>query len=261
MKLRLRNIVLFIFGLFIFSSCSRYDENDYPFSHIELIHYEQFHANRRELIFYLETLETFPCNNFQINTQVSLNRDQVEIYADNIEIPSYCITLTGPATRSILLGNPDENPQKFSFWVNTDRHDFNLTVNEKYIDIDKGSFFDKRLSFKREKLMRIPDNTVWGYLVSDTAEDKSNLPDDLLQVFQGIGAELLTLQEGDYHYFQVEEELVIFFPGENEITGFSLWFEKEIEILVTAFQEYLAQTGITNLQIRLFNTRGERFVL
>lgn len=259
MKFRLRYIVILIFGLSVFSSCSRDDDKDQSFTHIELRHYEQFHANKRELIFYLETLETFPCNNFQINTQVSHNRDQVEIHADNIEIPSYCITLTGPATRSILLGNPDENPQKFSFWINADRHDFNLLVNENYIELEQGQFFDKRLSFTREKLMRIPNNTVWGYLVSDS-DDKSNLPDELLQIFEEYGAELLPLSDGDYHYFQVKEDLVIFLQGEKEIIGFSLWFEKEVEILAAAFQEYLDQNDITNLQIRLFNTRGERFV-
>ncbi|MBW6479783.1 MAG: hypothetical protein K0B37_10165 [Bacteroidales bacterium] len=259
MKFRLLYIVLLIFGLSIGSSCSRDEDNDHAFTHIELSHYEQFYSNKRELIFYLETLETFPCNNFQINTQVSHNRDQVEIYADNIEIPSYCITLTGPATRNISLGNPDENPQKFSFWVNDDRHDFNLLVKENSIELVPGQFFDSRLSFAREKLMRIPENTVWGYLVYD-AENKINLPEELLLVFEEYGAQLLTLSDGDYHYFQVEEETVIFFPGENEITGFSLWFEKEIEILVTAFQKYLAENEITNLQIRLFNTRGERFV-
>lgn len=259
MKFRLLYIVILIFGLSVFSSCSWDDDKDQSFTHIELSHFEQFHANKRELIFYLETLETFPCNNFQINTQVSHNRDQVEIHADNIEIPSYCITLTGPATRSILLGNPDENPQKFSFWINADRHDFNLLVKEDYIELEQGQFFDKRLSFSRDKLMRIPDNTVWGYLVSDT-DDKTNLPDELLQIFEKYGAELLNLQDGDYHYFLVEEESVIFFPGENEMLGFSLWFEKEIEILSDAFQKYLDQNDITNLQIRLFNTRGERFV-
>jgi hypothetical protein len=259
MKFRLHYIIILIFGLTVFSSCSRDDDKDQSFTHIELNHYEQFHANKRELIFYLETLETFPCNNFQINTQVSHNRDQVEIHADNIEIPSYCITLTGPATRSILLGNPDENPQKFSFWVNADRHDFNLLVNEDYIELEQGQFFDKRLSFKRDKLFRIPNNTVWGYLVSDS-DDKGSLPDELLEIFEEYGAELLSLNDGDYHYFQVKEDIVIFFQGENEIIGFSLWFEKEVEILAAAFQEYLDQNDITNLQIRLFNTRGERFV-
>ncbi len=243
----------------VFSSCSRDDDKDQSFTHIELSHYEQFNANKRELIFYLETLETFPCNNFQINTQVSHNREQVEIHADNIEIPSYCITLTGPATRNILLGNPDENPQKFSFWVNADRHDFNLLVNEDYIELEQGQFFDKRLSFTRDKLLRIPNNTVWGYLVSDS-DDKSSLPEELLQIFEEYGAELFSLNNGDYHYFQVKEDVVIFFQGENEMIGFSLWFEKEVEILAAAFQEYLDQNDITNLQIRLFNTRGERFV-
>ncbi len=260
MKFRLLFIVIIAFGLSLFSSCSGDDDKDHPFTHIELNHYEQFHANKREMVFFLETLEAFPCNNFQINTQVSHNRDQVEIHADNIEIPSYCITSTGPATRSILLGNPDENPERFSFWVNDYRHDFKLLVNENFLELEKGQFFEKRLSFSREKLLRIPDNTAWGYLVSDT-DNKSNLPDDLIDIFEEIGAELLTLSDGDYHYFQVEEETVIFFSGENEIRGFSLWFEKEIEILVAAFQKYLDENGITNLQIRLFNTRGERFVM
>ena len=247
-------------GLSFFSSCSRDDDKDNPFTHIEINHYEQFNANKRELVFFLETLEVFPCNNFLINTQVSRNGDHIEIHADNIEIPSYCLTSTGPATRSILLGNPDENPERFSFWVNDDRHDFKLLVNEKFLKIEKGQFFKNRLSFSKEKLMRIPDNTVWGYLVSDT-ENKSNLPDDLLNIFEEFGAELLPLNDGDYHYFQVEEETVIFFSGENEIMGFSLWFEKEMEILIAAFQKYLDENGIANLQIRLFNTLGERFVL
>jgi hypothetical protein len=109
--------------------------------------------------------------------------------------------------------------------------------------------------------MRIPDHTVWGYIVSDSIDEKNVIPDELMFMFEDAGAELLQLNEGDYHYFLVdEEESVIFFPGEDKIEGFAMFFEKDIEILANVFQEYLDMYDINHMTIRLFNTRGERFL-
>ncbi len=260
MKIRLLYILILAFGLSVLSSCSRDEDDDHPFTRLELKHYEQFHSNKRELVFFLETFEEFPCNNFQINTQVTHSQNQVEIHAENIEVPSFCMTSFGPATRSIFLGDTEKSPENYSVWVNFDRHDFELLINETSIEIKKGKSFDTRLSFSREKLMRIPDNTVWGYLVSES-ENKNNITESLLEIFEESGAELLPLQDGDYHYFHVEDETVMFFDGIGEIEGFSFLFDKEIQVLISAFQNYIDQSEIDNVQIRLFSTRGERFLL
>jgi hypothetical protein len=261
MRRKLLSIFLTFLGISLLLSCSRDDDKDFPFTHISLMHFENFTGQGRELVFYLETLEEFPCSNFQISTQVTLLRDYVEIHASNIDIPSYCITAIGPATRNLMLGDTKQNHGLFSFWVNDLRHDFNLIVNDESIDVVEGSFFDDRLTFVREKLMRIPDHTVWGYIVSDSIDEKNVIPDELMFMFEDAGAELLQLNEGDYHYFLVdEEESVIFFPGEDKIEGFAMFFEKDIEILANVFQEYLDMYDINHMTIRLFNTRGERFL-
>ncbi len=262
MKRKLLSIFLTFLGISLLLSCSRDDDTDFPFTHIHLMHFENFSSQGRELVFYLETLEEFPCNNFQISTQVTTLRNYVEIHASNIDIPSYCITSIGPATRNLILGDTDQNMGSFSFWVNDLRHDFNLTVNDESIDMVEGSFFDDRLTFVREKLMRIPDHTVWGYLVSDSIDKKIVLPDELMIIFEDYGAELLPLDEGDYHYFLVDEDQSVFFfsGGDNEIEGFTIYFEKDMEILADVFQEYLDIYDISHMNIRLFNTRGESFL-
>ncbi|MFN2395381.1 MAG: hypothetical protein ABR597_06800 [Bacteroidales bacterium] len=263
MKRKLLSIFLTFLGISLLSSCSRDDDKDFPFTHISLMHFENFTGQGRELVFYLETLEEFPCSNFQISAQVTTLRDYLEIQASNIDIPSYCVTAIGPATRSLMLGDPEQIPGSVSFWVNDLRHDFSLLLNDESIELVEEAFFDDRLTFVREKLMRIPDHTVWGYLVSDSIDEKIVIPDELMLMFEDAGAELLPLSEGDYHYFLAgEEQSVIFFPGgDDEIEGFTMYFEKDMEILADVFQEYLDMYDISHMTIRLFNTRGERFLL
>lgn len=257
-KLPLQLLMLFAFTL-LFISCSDEDEKTFPFSHLHLNFFEHFHPNEREMVFFLQTNETFPCNNFLISTSVEQTPGVLEIHADNLDIPNICITSIGPATRSLFLGETDQLPRKVIFWVKEDKHDFDMNIHQGFINVKRHSEAIGRLSFSRDTLMRIPDNTVWGYVVKEK-EKKVHSREKLMDEFMAHGAQPLTLEDGDYHYFEVEEEDVVFHSHDlNEKTqGFAFWFDKELDLLFDAFQQYAEENEQMELRIRLFNTRGER---
>lgn len=243
-----------------FSSCTRDEEKDNAFNQLHLNYYEQFHPQGRELIFFLETVETFPCSNFQIQTSVEYTPDHTWIKSDNIEVPNLCVTSIGPATRSLSMGAPGQMPGNISLWVNKNRHDFDLELHDTHYQIKRQSHFENRLSFSRERLMRIPNHTVWGYILTDD-QNKSDITAQIIEAFEAKGASVINLPEGEYHYFRVENELP-HFRLDKEISGFTLWFDQNISILVQAFEEYLETTHTSShIQLRLFSTRGERHIM
>jgi len=260
MRKHLFLIVLLIIGLLLFASCSRDDEKDFPFSSINLNHYENFSSQGRELVFYIETLDSFPCSNFLIAVNMHSSPSKMDIHADNIDVPSHCVTAIGPATRSILLGKPERNPPLVSFWVNDKRHDFDLNITEEAIELNKKTVFENHLFFTREVLMRIPDNTVWGYIYADTT-DKNIIPAGLMDAFAELGAEVMELPDGDYYYFKVVDNSPWFSLGEEEISGFSLLFDKSLDLLIAAFEQFAQESDGVQFKIRLFNTQGERFLI
>ncbi|TVQ87633.1 MAG: hypothetical protein EA393_10440 [Bacteroidetes bacterium] len=249
-----------IIGFLLFFSCSGDDEKDFPFSSINLNHYENFSNHERELVFYLETLDSFPCSNFQIAVNMHSSPLKIDIHADNIDVPSHCVTIIGPATRSILLGKPEENPPSISFWVNDKRHDFDLKISEEAIELNKKTIFENHLFFTREVLMRIPANTVWGYIYADTT-DKNVIPAGLMEAFTALGAQVLELPDGDYYYFKVVDNSPWFSLGDEEIMGFSMWFDKGLDLLIAAFEQFAQENEELHYKIRLFNTQGQRFLI
>ncbi len=251
---------IFIVTLLFLFSCSKNEEADHSFNQITLNFYEQFYPENRELIFYLETLEEFPCSNFVIDTRIEKNNASTEIFANNIQLPNSCINNVGPATKTINMGDSHLFTPSVSFWINDNRHDFSYTITDRQIILDRQYHFDDRLFFSRDTLWRIPEHTIWGYLVPDEQE-RSNMIDDLLVFLKSRNIMPKELEDGDYYHFVVRDGKTFFNVSKNQISGFVLETEEDLDFIVELFNEFINNSDHEHAQIRLFSSCGERFVM
>jgi hypothetical protein len=247
---------------FVFSSCNKEDEKAHPFRFVNLSFYEQLTAGTSSLFFDLNTIENFPCNNFTLQVMVSSASGTTDIRINDIEVPDICISTEGPATQLIQLEALHNEHTRFSVWVNNKRHEFQLRLEPQTITVIQGRPFENHLLFTYDTLMRIPANTVWGYLVYNPS--KHNWPQvwqQIKQAFEQAGVQPISLPDGNYHFFSMKDDSLSFENVSQQAQTFYFGFDKPTELLQQAYENVIKELGLTEIQLRLFDTSGERFIL
>ncbi len=244
-----------------FSSCSTDDEKDHAFNYIDLEFYEHFSSENSFFNFNLSTVESFPCDNFSLDVQVDHASGHTKIQVSDIDVPDICITTIGPATRLLQIGATDEASTRYTLWVNDKRHEFNVIIKEDLITIEQGAPFDNHLFFSFDSLMRIPENTVWGYAIFEQVPEKNDIWQELMEAFKDAGAEDLWLEDGFYYYFSVKDNEIHYENIKQDIITFHFQFDGSLDVLTELFHLINEQYEETDIQLRLFNTKGERFII
>jgi hypothetical protein len=254
-------IPLFTLVIAVFSSCNKEEEPEQSFQYINLEFFEQFSSEGSQILFNLQTIETFPCSNFSLQTSITKSNNHTDIRITNIDVPDICVTALGPASLQLNMGDFSNVPSLFSIWVNEKRHDFELETTEKTIKVKQGNPFEGNLFFAFDSLLRIPENTVWGYIVNNPESGKNDIWDEILNAFYEEGAQEITLDNGNYFFFTVENQEIIFENLKNQTTTFYFQFENPIQDLIGIYERIIQQYEQAGIQLRIFNTNGERFVV
>lgn len=257
---KIHHTLLLIVSTLFLVSCNENQEEDHTFEQLTLNYYEQFEQDSRSIIFSLETLDQFPCSNFIIHSDVIRNDNQIEIVTNNIELPNTCINEIGPATRVINLGEPQQIPVDFIVWVNDQKHNFQLLKKENQYILQKEDFFSENLFFERDTLQKIPDHTIWGYIVEDHM-GRIDFHDDFLNYLKQNNIDITILPDGDYYHFAVTNEELFINVGEKSQKGFSISYQGNLEDIVKLFNKYLIAQDKESWKIRLFSTNGERYLM
>lgn len=255
------SVLLFILS-FVFSSCNKEDEKDLPFRSVNLSFYEQLSSTGSSIFFDLKTVESFPCNNFTLDVSVSTASGTTDIRINDIEVPDVCVSTEGPATQLIQLGPLENEFTRFSVWVNDKRHDFQLKSDQQTITVIPGRPFESHLLFTYDTLMRIPANTIWGYITIN--QEKMNGPvvwQHIKEAFEKAGVQQISLSDGNYHFFSMENDSLHFENVNQQAHTFYFYFDKPTELLLQAYENVIKDLGLTEIQLRLFDTRGERIIL
>jgi hypothetical protein len=245
----------------LFSSCNNDDENDHAFNYINLEFYEEFSVDGPELIFNFSTVETFPCSNFTIDVNVTPTPGYTEMEISDIDVPDVCVTAIGPATQIVSMGPSSSSTTKYSIWVNNKRHDFHLITEDHKISVSQNQPFDNHLFFAADSLMRIPPGTVWGYILYNNTEKAAEIWNQILLAFEEVGIEEMKLPDGHFHFFQIKDEEVIYPNVKQEAQTFYFHFDQPLQVLIEIYENILEQNQQPGVQLRLFDTKGERYVL
>lgn len=243
------------------SSCNNDDENDHAFNYINLEYYEEFTAEGSELMFNFSTVETFPCSNFSLDVRVTPTSGYTEIRITEIDVPDVCVTAMGPATKIVSMGPFTNSSTNYSVWVNKKRHDFQLKTENHKISVIQNQPFEEHLFFATDSLMRIPDQTVWGYILYNNTEKAAEIWTQILAAFEEAGIEEMDLPDGNYYFFEVKDKKVSYTNVKQEAQTFYFRFEQPLQVLIDIYENIMEQNQQPGVQLRLFDTRGERFVL
>lgn len=247
--------------MLVLASCTKDDAKDQTFSYIDIEFFEQFSSDGAELFFSFKTLESFPCSNFTLAVSVSPSSGLNEIRITDIDVPDVCVTSMGPATYLLPLGPANKQTTNYTVWVNDNRHDFQLKTEDKTISVSEGETFEDHLFFAFDSIMRIPTNTVWGYVVFSGEDNGSEIWTQILDKFYRAGAKEMILPDGNYYYFDVRENKIVFDNVKSTAHTFYFQFDQPIQELIDLYEVSIADQQQSEIQLRLFDTKGERFVL
>ncbi len=244
-----------------FLSCTSDEEKDSAFKFVDLEYYETFNQEGTEINFHFSTVETFPCSNFTLQLQLNSSARHTDIEISDIEVPDVCVTAIGPAMHTLVLGNTENVTEDFTIWINEHKHNFRLEINQENIIVHKESPFENHLLFAFDSLMRIPHGTVWGYVLIDAATDKNEIYDALMDAFFAVGAEEMVLPDGNYYYFNIQDDQIHFDNVKQQNFPFYFRFDPSLDTLIETYYEVIDKYEDHEIQLRLFNTTGERFVM
>ncbi len=225
----------------------------------ELDLWETLDNNTRTLQIRANTIQSQNCLNYNIESSISRKGSNFEINLGKPQIPSVCEPGIATAKSTLDLGIISNGT-------------YNLTVKLGQIVpsagrlvVSNGSFFLSILNpigfrITRSNLLRVPDNTIWGYI----GYDANALP-VVTQFFTDLAgiSQNIDLPKGYYGHFNLLESGAIevgnaLVATDRPIQPILRRFqanEKDLEKLIQTYRERHGQS----ILIRLRNTAGKEY--
>ncbi len=156
-----------------------------------------------------QTEEIYGCMNYSIlYTKYEVN-NMINIDFNGIDMPEFCLTALGPAVAEIILGEIPNGKYSLKF----KNEDYSIAS----LDVTDESFLitcedTSQVIFEYKELMRVPANTIWGWVEYNTT-DSAVVAQSFLDSLINIGAISETYSPGYYRYFSIDENGDIQYNG------------------------------------------------
>lgn len=214
----MKNILAFIsFSiLFIcFSGCTSSPQNNLNSSissKINIAISESITKSGRSVILTCTTDSVYACSNYGINTSIQKENNSTVIKFNEITTPSVCATAFAPASTEINLGYLNNGNYSFQFLANGEVFQTSIIVNDNYFKVSNqtGNWID----LKTPLVLRVPVNTIWGYIgfYADTLKSEANM---FLDSLKALGAKNFNFLPGNYTLFQIDSTGALLPPEGN----------------------------------------------
>jgi len=223
----------------------------------EIIALEKLSPDERSLMFEIETLNDEPCDNALIDARLTKVSYQLRISLQDIIAPTDCIPGSAPARTSLDAGPLDPGYYQLTIDLKSEViNDGQLTVRgDRYlINMETTNGF----ALTNKELLRIPDNTIWGYAAYETADDQA-LAGEFREAVAAM-AEAGDFRVGYYGHFQQTADQILLreAPREDRILQFAYHYSGTDEAMQKLVDQYRA-TYSDRLELRIFNDDGEVF--
>jgi len=225
----------------------------------ELDLWENLINNNRTLELRVNTIKSLECSNYFIENTSSRKGNSIEINLGKPQIPGPCAPGTGVAKSNLNLGSISNGTYTFTIKLGK------IVPSTGRLIVSNGSYFlsmPTPIGFRilHNNLLRVPDNTIWGYIAYDPSI--STTAAQFLRELVNV-SQTPDLAKGYYGYFNLLES------GEMELGGGKVATDlpvqpilrrfqvddKELEKLVQTYREKYGQA----LQIHLRNTGGKEY--
>lgn len=194
----------------------------------------------------------------------STNAFEISVVIDSLK-PINPISSISPSAIHFPLIIKETGIKPLTIWINNKkRFEGNIHITDNYVEIEKKD--SKNFTFNNQKIMRIPENLVWGYF-SYKQEKNNALNMEVEDLFSKLGCTKLTLPQGSYsYYFDIADDGLIendhYNPNNYYIQDFVYQYNETYEIINTAIENFVAtqkQISPENpIGITLQNSKNER---
>ncbi len=223
--------------------------------HIDL--WENLYPESRELVFQIETVEEQECQNATISYNLIRTGNSVKLSLNDITKPVDCqpgpvrIMANAPAGRL----NGGLYTMKLDL-KNTVFNEGQLTVTNEMYSLDMNT--DYGFTFRHKRLLRVPQQTYWGYLVCETPDQESIASAFLSELEDASIKENFTV--GYYGHFTVNTDSSVEVrevPANGAVVkSFLLKYEDTGSGIRQQINAFRAAHG-TALPLKVFNAKGE----
>jgi hypothetical protein len=219
---------------------------------------EELSSTARSFELSLLTDSAYPCVNYSLITNSSATTTKITVDILGVYTPDICATAIGPATSVIPFSNIQNKSYDIEFKIGSN-------ISKGKLVCTAGEFslqMDDLLQIKIDGpvLKRIPDNIIWGtvgYHNSSTI-DKVN---EFLASLKAAGAKDVSLDNGNYNYFAIENGTVV------EPTNMGYYFTKSFVYSYTGdknlIREIVKDYGknyTSSMSIRVYGDKGEEYL-
>ena len=211
----------------------------------------------RFLEFHLRTIANEPCLHTSIDYEFQQTNRELAISINEIVREEGCEAGEAPATATIQSYSPLPGgyyPLFVDLREKVSSDGQVVVTSEAYtINLEDGG----GILLLRPELLRIPDESIWGYLSFDD-EALETVAETFVADLQSI-SKIRPLREGYYGYFTVNNKGALRFPNNiapNDARTFSYRYDGEREALLNLLENYRSAYGEA-LKIKIFNTLGE----
>lgn len=218
---------------------------------------EQLTPGERPLQFDIETISDEPCANAVIDARLTKVSYQLRLSLKDIIAPSDCIPGAAPARTRLGAGALPSGYYRLTIDLKGEVvNEGQITVRGDRYLIEMESTNGFTLPYK--ELLRIPENTVWGYVVYDTEAD-APLASEFQESLAAISEEG-DFTQGQYGHFQVAGEQVAVreAPKTLRIRQFAYEYAGADDVLTQLVEQY-REAHSAQLEIHLFNDDGKVF--
>jgi len=187
-----------------FTSCNKEKIETMPLGTVNVNMFESLFNNGREFYIQVLTDQTNLLESYYIRNSIKKEGTVITVDLFDIEkVDASGVSVpTGPASAYINVGNITPGVYTLKINVAGTANQGNLSVEDNFFI----SIFDQTdgLTFNYDTLYRIPNGSLWGYVVYQNASFEP-IAESFKDTLQDIGAVGLGLNEGNYGYFTVDE--------------------------------------------------------
>ena len=215
--------------------------------------------NNKALSFWVESVELQICENYTISHNLEKTTSKLDIRLNEIIAPTDCIVGEVAAVAEIKLGE-----LTFGRTYTTEFTIKNTITNKGILMIQADAYILEMESIDGfqsvvEKLYKIPNNLIWGYIAYNDENLVGNVPAEFLSDVTEITADK-TLQDGYYGHFSIDKNGLLNFkqsPNFQKKNTFYFNYSSDTQALADLLETYRSSNNADNIAFKIFTANGD----
>lgn len=213
----------------------------------------------RNLIVKIESIKNEDCLNYRMDYFFSRVGNRLKISLNNIIKPADCIPGEAPVKAGVDAGSLPSGTYEFDIdFKSLVENKGRLSVNAESYLLDMKS--EDGIVLLRNELLRVPNNTIWGYVTFQQGQDEA-IANEFLTDLEAL-SKTVTYPAGYYGHFTISPLDGKVFIHQQPITPniktFLLDYSDSETSLKNLLAEYRQNHG-SQLTIKLINAKGKEF--